>query len=71
MAICKTNKVQGLPQDILENFWLKQLLSVDKPVKANFSPSSEGRGITNYCGIKNLGAVCYMNSMNQQCPPLN
>jgi uncharacterized UBP type Zn finger protein len=39
---------------------------VDKPVKAGFSPLADGRSRNGYCGIRNPGAVCYMNSMIQQ-----
>jgi ubiquitin C-terminal hydrolase len=43
---------------------LKLIFEVDKPELPGFSPSANGRSTYNYSGIKNLGAVCYMNSMN-------
>lgn len=58
--------VPDLPRQILKDFWLKQVLSVDKPLKAGFAPLQDGRSWHGYCGIKNLGAVCYMSSMLQQ-----
>ena len=51
---------------ILEDYWLKQVYRVDKPEKAGFSPQADARSYYGFCGIKNLGAVCYMNSMMQQ-----
>jgi ubiquitin C-terminal hydrolase len=44
---------------------MKLIYLVDKPALPGFSPQSNGRSYYNYSGIKNLGAVCYMNSMNQ------
>lgn len=51
---------------MLQNYWLKQVFKVEKPSKPSFSPQKDGRAWNGYCGIKNLGAVCYMNSMIQQ-----
>jgi len=51
---------------ILHDYWSKKIFQVDKPSRPGFSPLSNGRGWTGYCGLSNLGAVCYMNSMNQQ-----
>lgn len=66
LTICKTNLVPNLPERILSEYWLRQVDSVDKPQKPGFAPLSDGRSWNGYCGIKNLGAVCYMNSMIQQ-----
>ena len=34
--------------------------------KKNYDPISEKKSNFNYVGIKNLGSICYMNSMLQQ-----
>ena len=52
--------------EILQNYWLKQIYRVDKPEKPGFAPSSDGRYFNGFSGIKNLGSVCYMNSVMQQ-----
>ena len=64
LTICRANRVPGLPLQILQEHWLSQVYTVDKPQKAGFAPQADGRSWNGYCGIKNLGAVCYMNSMN-------
>jgi len=66
LTICKTKRVPNLPKQVLEEYWLRQVFSVDKPQKPGFAPQADGRSLNGYCGIKNLGAVCYMNSMIQQ-----
>ena len=38
ITICKCQKESNLTQKILENYWLRQIFSVDKPQKAGFSP---------------------------------
>lgn len=66
LALCKSGRVPGLPATILKDYWLNKVFAVDKPAKAGFAPQSDGRSWQGYCGIKNLGAVCYMSSMLQQ-----
>lgn len=39
---------------------------VSKPKRNNYSPKTEGRSFNKFCGIRNLGSICYMNSMIQQ-----
>ena len=51
---------------ILQEYWSNKIFKVDKPSRPGFSPMSNGRSSYGYCGLLNLGAVCYMNSMNQQ-----
>ena len=41
------------------------LQQIKKPKKAGYQPRAETRSY-NFCGLKNLGAICYMNSMIQQ-----
>jgi ubiquitin carboxyl-terminal hydrolase 34 len=66
VALCKSQVVPNLTEGIIEKYWVPQINSVDKPQKPGFQPSADCRSWNNYCGIKNLGAVCYMNSMMQQ-----
>lgn len=66
LTICKANQIPNLTKDILENYWLRQIYAVDKPSKPGFAPQADGRSWNGYCGIRNLGAVCYMSSMLQQ-----
>lgn len=66
VALCKSQVVPNLTEGIIEKYWIRQIDSVDKPQAAGFQPSDDCRSWSNYCGIKNLGAVCYMNSMMQQ-----
>lgn len=62
LTLCRTQP-SAFSVGILETYWLEQIFQVDKPQKAGFAPLSGGRAWNGYCGIKNLGAVCYMNSM--------
>jgi len=66
LTVCKTNRVPDLTFRVLEEYWLRLVHAVQKPDKPGFAPASDGRSWNGYCGIKNLGAVCYMNSMIQQ-----
>lgn len=56
----------------MHSFLEKSMLPLVKVIKRqdgwNYSPPGtliEG-GRQKYCGLKNLGAICYMNSMMQQ-----
>jgi NADH dehydrogenase/NADH:ubiquinone oxidoreductase subunit G len=39
---------------------------IKKPNKWNYTPPGASSGIQKYVGLKNLGCICYMNSMMQQ-----
>ncbi|CDW78148.1 ubiquitin carboxyl-terminal hydrolase family protein [Stylonychia lemnae] len=42
------------------------LYIIQKPKKSGFAPRSETRSFHGFCGIRNLGCICYMNAMIQQ-----
>ncbi len=44
---------------------LPLLFKVEVNKKQNYSNKSECRSFHGFCGIRNLGAICYMNSMIQ------
>ena len=48
----------------MAGYWHKIIYKVDKPSKPGFYPAQNGHSLHGYCGLYNLGAVCYMNSMN-------
>jgi len=52
--------------DIVKHQLLPLVLKIQKPQKAGFAPRFEGRSLHGYCGLKNLGAICYMIAMIQQ-----
>lgn len=66
LTMVKINPNKQFIFSILQEYWSKKIFEVDKPSRPGFSPMSNGRSFLGYCGLLNLGAVCYMNSMNQQ-----
>lgn len=53
--------------EVLTGYWGKHLQQVAKPDSPGYAPAASGRTpFFDFAGIRNLGAVCYMNSMNQQ-----
>ena len=42
------------------------LYKIRKPNKWNYSPSGTEDRVQKYVGLRNLGCICYMNSMMQQ-----
>jgi len=56
-------------QSFLTQVLIPMLDTVEKPRVWNYTPPSkeagEGRG-QDYVGLRNLGCICYMNSMMQQ-----
>jgi len=61
MTICKIQpKMIG---EVISKYWYPLLFKVKKPKKAGYAPRSEGRSFYGYCGLRNLGCICYMNSM--------
>ena len=51
--------------DVVSKFLHPIIQKLRKPKKSGYAPRSEGRSFYGYCGIKNLGCICYMNSMIQ------
>jgi len=39
--------------------------TIKKPKTWNYQPSTSAEGAQKYCGLRNLGCICYMNSMMQ------
>jgi ubiquitin C-terminal hydrolase len=67
-TLCNNNP-DLIPQII--NLYFGPLLNnIKKPKKSGYSPRTETKSY-GYCGLKNLGSICYMNSMIQQffCVP--
>mmetsp|Transcript_21776 Transcript_21776/g.33652 ORF Transcript_21776/g.33652 Transcript_21776/m.33652 type:complete len:87 (-) Transcript_21776:4076-4336(-) len=65
LTLCRLQGGGGLSQSILEHYWVRQIQSVPKPEKPNFQPNAEKRSLSSYSGLKNIGQICYMNSMLQ------
>jgi ubiquitin C-terminal hydrolase len=59
MTICKVEP--NLIGEIIQNYWHPLLFKVKKP--KNKAPRTECRSSYGWCGIRNLGCICYMNSM--------
>ena len=54
-------------QEIVGSVLSAVLKEVSPPANGwNYLPTLSKRSVYNYVGIKNLGAICYMNSMIQQ-----
>lgn len=66
LTMLKINPNKDFIFQILKDYWSTKIFQVDKPARPGFSPMALGRSVYGYCGLQNLGAVCYMNSMNQQ-----
>lgn len=54
-----------LAVELIVSYLSPILERVKKPKKAGFNPRYECRS-NGFCGLKNLGSICYMNSMMQQ-----
>lgn len=55
-------------QGFLTQVLIPMLDSVDKPRMWNYTPPSKEAGegrVQEYVGLRNLGCICYMNSMMQ------
>jgi ubiquitin C-terminal hydrolase len=64
LILCKMNPTLG--NDIIQTYLYPIIYQrVKRPKKSGFNPSLDNR-INGYCGLKNLGCICYMNSMVQQ-----
>lgn len=50
---------------IITKYMAPILQRVKRPKKSGYQPRYDGRAC-GYCGLKNLGCICYMNSMLQQ-----
>ena len=55
----------------MKNFLDSQLVpliqTIKKPKGWNYSPTAQSSSkYQKYCGLRNLGCICYMNSMMQQ-----
>ena len=55
----------------MKNFLDSQLVpliqTIKKPKGWNYSPTTQSSSkYQKYCGLRNLGCICYMNSMMQQ-----
>lgn len=63
LKICENNK------DLTDKVVRKTLATIEgriKAVKITYSTEVNQRSATGYAGLKNLGNICYMNSMIQQ-----
>jgi ubiquitin C-terminal hydrolase len=56
-------------ESFLENIMTPMLDSVEKPKTWSYAPPSKDGGaegrVQEYVGLRNLGCICYMNSMMQ------
>ena len=50
---------------IFSNYFTGLLQQVKKPKKAGYQPKLDTRS-NGFVGLRNLGSICYMNSMLQQ-----
>lgn len=63
MKVCESSK------EVTDTIIKKTLETIDtkfKKVKITYSTEVNQRSATGYAGLKNLGNICYMNSMIQQ-----
>lgn len=64
ITLCKINP--SVATDIIQTYLYPIITTkVHKPKKGKFNPSSENRS-NGFCGLRNLGCICYMNSVLQQ-----
>jgi len=50
-------------QTVLIHYWLPLIAKIAKPKEYGFNPQEHDRSSYGFAGIKNLGCICYMNSM--------
>lgn len=51
---------------LIKNFWAPLIMKLEKPIENQLAPSERKRSSFGFAGMKNLGCICYMNSMIQQ-----
>jgi hypothetical protein len=62
-TLCQINP--RLAYDMIVTYLQPILMKVKKPKKSGYAPRTDQR-TNGFCGLKNLGSICYMNSMMQQ-----
>jgi hypothetical protein len=61
LSLCQSNP--RIIPEIIKNYYAGMLVKIKKPKKgAGGNPKLESR-VNGYCGLRNLGCICYMNSM--------
>jgi ubiquitin carboxyl-terminal hydrolase 34 len=55
-----------LVKTLVQTFWAPFVLQLNMPTRQGYSPSDNNRSLYGFAGLKNLGCICYMNSMIQQ-----
>ena len=70
-TVLNSNSDPRLIQQLVEEFWNPFILQLNKQKEAGVAPQDSGRSQYGFAGIRNLGCICYMNSMLQQlfCVP--
>jgi uncharacterized UBP type Zn finger protein len=63
LKICENSKDAT---DVIIQKTLETMNKKFKLIKINYSTEVNQRSTTGYAGLKNLGNICYMNSMMQQ-----
>lgn len=62
ITLCQINP--RLAYDLIVSYLQPILAKVKKPKKSGYAPRTDQR-TNGFCGLKNLGSICYMNSMMQ------
>jgi len=66
-AIISTNKDPLIIDNLFESFWSPFIMQLNlQKDNANYSPEENNRAACGFVGLKNLGCICYMNSVIQQ-----
>jgi ubiquitin carboxyl-terminal hydrolase 9/24 len=60
------SKSATIMNEFIDNQLMPLMEKIKKPKGWSYSPKTESTEASQkYCGINNLGAICYMNSMMQ------
>ena len=66
-AVINTNKDPTIIEKLFEKFWAPFIMQLNlQKDNVNYSPEENNRASCGFVGMKNLGCICYMNSVIQQ-----
>ena len=65
-TVINSNSDPTLIQTLVQNFWSPFIMQLTQQKEKGVAPQDLGRSQLGFAGLKNLGCICYMNSVLQQ-----